>query len=288
MIHQVTHTTTYSYQKPVSLCHNLVHVMPRQSLRQLCLYRELHITPVPTLIREHEDYFGNLAGYFTVEEPHTQLVVHALSRVEVDAAVPPEPARTPAWESVVQQVKAARSAQGLEAYQFVFDSPYIRANAELARFAAPSFPPGRPLLEATLDLMKRIHKEFSYDRTATMLNTPLHEVLEQRRGVCQDFAHLQIGCLRSLGLPARYVSGYLRTHPRPGQPRLVGADASHAWLSVWLPNHGWIDHDPTNGIIPSDEHIVLAWGRDYEDVSPVKGVNLGGGHHAVHVAVDVT
>jgi len=287
MIYQITHTTTYSYLKLVSLCHNLVHLTPREEPRQKCLDRELRITPAPALVQEQTDYFGNRACYFTVEEPHLELVVHALSKVEVKPFASPDPASTPSWERVVETLKWDRSVQGLDAYQYVFDSPYIKASAELARFAAASFPEGRPLLEATHDLMQRIYKEFRYDPNATTLTTSLREVLELRRGVCQDFAHLQIGCLRSLGLAARYVSGYLRTKPPEGEERLVGADASHAWLSVYCPGLGWIDHDPTNDVIPSDEHIVLAWGRDYDDVSPIKGVNLGGGHHSVGVTVDV-
>jgi transglutaminase-like putative cysteine protease len=287
MTYRVTHTTTYFYDKLVSLCHNLVHLTPREDARQTCLHRELQVTPAPTLLREQVDYFGNHATYFTVEEPHEQLVVRATSSVEVAASAPPDPAGTPPWEAVVASLKQDRSPQGLEACQFVLDSPYVKASPELAGYASPSFPPGRPVLEAAMDLMRRIHAEFCYDPTATTVTTPLSEVLECRRGVCQDFAHLQVGCLRSLGLAARYVSGYLRTQPPAGQPRLVGADASHAWVSVYCPGFGWVDLDPTNGVIPSDKHIVLAWGRDYDDVSPIKGVNLGGGQHGVSVGVDV-
>jgi transglutaminase-like putative cysteine protease len=181
-----------------------------------------------------------------------------------------------------------RSAEGLEACQFAFDSSSIKVNAELASYAVPSFAPGRPLLEAALDLTGRIHRDFRYDPSATSLATPLEEVLALRRGVCQDFAHLQIGCLRSLGLSARYVSGYLHTVPPAGSARLVGADASHAWVSLYCPGLGWIDLDPTNDMIPQEMHIVLAWGRDYDDVSPIKGVNLGGGRQSVRVAVSVT
>ncbi len=239
------------------------------------------------MIREQADFFGNRATYFTIEEPHDELKVKAVSRVAVAPAAPPDPAATPPWEAALASLELDRSPQGLEARQFVFDSPYVRASADLAHYAAPSFPPGRPLLDAALDLMRRIHADFRYDPRATTLSTPLREVLALRRGVCQDFAHLQIGCLRSLGLAARYVSGYLRTTPPPGRPRLVGADASHAWLSVWCPGFGWIDLDPTNAQIPSEGHILLAWGRDYDDVSPIKGVNLGGGRHSMTVEVDV-
>jgi transglutaminase-like putative cysteine protease len=192
------------------------------------------------------------------------------------------------WEDVRTFLQAGRDDTTLDAYQYAFDSPYVARGAELAEFAAPSFAPGRPLLDALLDLSQRIHAEFHYDPEATVTATPLKEVLELRRGVCQDFAHLAIGCLRSVGLAARYISGYLLTNPPPGQAKLVGADASHAWLAVYFPEHGWLEVDPTNNLMPHDRHIVLAWGRDYDDVSPIKGVILGGGQHTVTVAVDVT
>jgi transglutaminase-like putative cysteine protease len=239
------------------------------------------------LITEQLDCFGNHATYFTVEEPHDRLTVRASSRMEVLPTTPPDGAASLPWERAREFLQGDRSPRGLEACQFVFDSPYVMAAAELVRYAAPSFTPGRPLLEAALDLMHRIYADFLYDPTATTITTPLREVLDQRRGVCQDFAHLEIGCLRSLGLSARYVSGYLRTEPPPGQPRLVGVDASHAWLSVYCPHIGWVGLDPTNDQVPSDKHILLAWGRDYDDVSPIKGVNLGGGRHSVTVGVDV-
>ncbi|HVS35113.1 MAG TPA: transglutaminase family protein [Gemmataceae bacterium] len=287
MKYTVRHTTTYRYSKPVSLGHNIVHLAPRSTNRQKCFRSEIEVKPVPALIREETDYFGNRATYFAIEEPHDLLMVKALSSVEVAPTATPDPATTPAWESVCTILVDGRSPEGLEARQFVFDSPYVRASAELAGYAAPSFPPGRPLLAAALDLMRRIHADFRYDPRATTLTTPLPEVMSHKRGVCQDFAHLQIGCLRSLRLAARYVSGYLRTTPPPGRPRLIGADASHAWLSVWCPGCGWLDLDPTNSQAPSEGHILVAWGRDYDDVSPIKGVNLGGGRHSMTVEVDV-
>ena len=287
MTYRVMHTTVYHYSKLVSLCHNLVHLRPRNDAQQTCARYELEVTPVPKLLCEQMDFFGNHATYFTVEEPHDKLTVRAVSLMEVSTTSASDTGHSPAWEDVRENLKRDRTPQGLEACQFVFDSPYIKAIPELLRYATPSFPPGRPLLEAALDLTHRIYADFRYDPTATTITTPLREVLEQRRGVCQDFAHLQIGCLRSLGLAARYVSGYLRTEPPPGKPRLVGADASHAWLSVYCPHNGWIGLDPTNDQIPSDKHISLAWGRDYDDVSPIKGVNLGGGTHSVTVGVDV-
>jgi transglutaminase-like putative cysteine protease len=287
MKYRVTHTTAYRYGKQVSLCHNLVHLTPRTCARQTCLSSQLQMTPAPKLCVEQTDFFGNRATYFMVEEPHEHLTVRAVSETEVLPLAMPTDAVTPPWESVRAFLEHDRSPQGLEACQFVYDSHYVKASAGLAEYALPSFPAGRPMFEAARDLTRRIYQDFLYDPKATTVATPLHEVLERRRGVCQDFAHLQIGCLRSLGLSARYISGYLRTYPPPGEERLVGVDASHAWLSVYCPGLGWVDLDPTNDLIPSDGHLILAWGRDYDDVSPVKGVNLGGGRHSVAVGVDV-
>jgi transglutaminase-like putative cysteine protease len=287
MIYRITHTTTYDYSSAVTLCHNLAHLTPRDSARQRCQETNLQVTPLPAVENAHVDYFGNPVIFFTVQEPHRQLVVKAEHTTEVEPYFQPDPTATPCWEEVRAQLAVGRDADCLDAYQYVFDSPYIRVSAELAEYASPSFSPGRRLLEAVLDLTARIHADFRYDPRATTLSTTLSEVLAGRRGVCQDFAHLEIGCLRSLGLAARYVSGYLLTQPREGQTRLVGADASHAWLSVWCPGAGWVDVDPTNNVIPSDEHILLGWGRDYDDVSPIKGVILGGGDHRVTVGVGV-
>jgi transglutaminase-like putative cysteine protease len=288
MIYRVTHTTVHDFSKSVSLSHNLVHLTPRSDERQTCLHYERDIVPSPSVVRDDVDYFGNARTYYTLETPHDNLTVRVTSVVEVHPVSTPDPAGTPPWESVRDQLSLDRSPAVLEACQFAFDSSFIKVSTDLAAYALPSFSPGRPLLEAALDLTARIHRDFRYDQTATTLGTSLQEVLALRRGVCQDFAHLQIACLRSLGLSARYVSGYLLTTPPPGQPRLVGFDASHAWLSIWCPELGWVDLDPTNDLIPSDRHIVVAWGRDYDDVSPIKGVNLGGGRHSVRVAVSVT
>jgi transglutaminase-like putative cysteine protease len=297
MIYRVTHTTTYSYSEPVTLCHNLVHLAPRETPGQKTRPHQLLVSPLPAVSKSHTDFFGNHAQFFTVQEPHKRLSVTARSTMHVTEAGPPEVHGTPPWEQVRGALESDRSKPGLDTYQFAFDSPYVKTGPDLADYAAPSFPTERPLLEAVLDLTQRIHRDFRYDHTATTVATPIHEVLRLRRGVCQDFAHLQIGCLRSLGLAARYVSGYLLTNPPPGQQRLVGADASHAWLAVYCPilEKGptpwtagtWIDLDPTNNQIPSNKHITLAWGRDYDDVSPIKGVILGGGQHSVTVGVDV-
>jgi transglutaminase-like putative cysteine protease len=285
--YQVRHLTEYSYAEPVSLSHHLVHLSPRAENGQVCTRRELIINPPPAFRRDRVDQFGNRATYFSIEEPHRLLSVDSLFEVTV-----PPPARPPllfpvAWEDIRERLHSERRADVVEAFSFTFDSVHVRATAALAAYAAPSFPPGRPYLEAVMDLTRRIHDQFIYDPRATTVATPLAQVLEARRGVCQDFAHLQIGCLRSLGLAGRYISGYLLTRPPPGRPRLVGADASHAWAAVPLPDFGWVDFDPTNGLMPGDQHVTLAAGRDFADVTPVRGVILGGGHHDLSVSVDV-
>ena len=285
MQYQVTHTTNYEYSEPVLLCQNLAHLTPRSVAEQQCWLSDLSITPQPAVMSNRIDYFGNPATFFTVQEPHRQLMLTASHLVEVLVRPPPAPA--PPWELVRDQLLIDRTPAVLDAFQFAFGSRYAQPSAELSEYALTSFGAGRPLLEAVLELTKRIHSDFVYDPKATTVATPLHEVFARRRGVCQDFAHLQIACLRSLGLAARYVSGYLCTNPPADQPRLIGADATHAWLSVFCPGQGWIDVDPTNDQVPVDKHILLAWGRDYDDVSPIKGVILGGGQHVVKVGVHV-
>jgi transglutaminase-like putative cysteine protease len=213
--------------------------------------------------------------------------VSAIHRIQVRPELPPIPESTPPWEQVRDRLPQELDVEWLDAYQYVFDTRSASARPEFHRYALESFTPGRPILLAALDLTARIFREFTYDPRATNVTTPIREVFEHRRGVCQDFAHLQIACLRSLGLAARYVSGYLSTLPPPGRPRLVGADATHAWVSLFCGEYGWVDLDPTNNQIPADRHVLLAWGRDYDDVSPVKGVILGGGAHSVIVSVDV-
>jgi transglutaminase-like putative cysteine protease len=248
---------------------------------------ELLITPEPASLRERVDYFGNSFAFFTIPEPHEELTIEARSRVLVDGPPAPWPRDAPPWEEVAHVLPRDLSPAGLDAYQFVFESPRIRPGAAFAVYASPSFPPGRPITEALLDLTARIHADFHFDSKATNVRTSPEEVLRSKRGVCQDFAQLQVACLRSLGLAAMYVSGYIRTYPPPGRPRLVGADASHAWVSAYCPGVGWLDVDPTNNLIPSDSHVKLAWGRDYGDVSPVRGVILGGRDHKLQVGVDM-
>lgn len=296
MIYRVRHETLYRYTEPVATSHNEAHLMPRASTRQSLLKLELRCDPAPETVAWHRDYFGNDVVFIAVNEPHERLAIRAESRIDVHAAAAIDFERSPAWEEVAARVRRDRSAAWLEAFEMVFASPYVPVSEALADYARPSFTPGRPLAAATIDLAHRIHTGFGYDPTATQLATPVEEVLQQRHGVCQDFAHLMIGCLRSLGIPARYVSGYLRSADRPGDDAhakepadaaLIGSEASHAWVSVFCPENGWMDVDPTNDLVPGEGHVVLAWGRDYEDVSPVKGVTLGGGSHEMRVAVEV-
>jgi transglutaminase-like putative cysteine protease len=287
VIYRVRHVTTYDYEDPVSVSHHILRLTPHNSLRQTCRRCDIDIVPRPTSLTKHVDYFGNATTSFTLLEPHDRLVVEALSELEVKAAPVPEFAASPAWESVRDSLQFDHTDEGLNAYQFVFDSIRVEGRPELAEYARESFPPGRPILEAVLDLTSRINHDFRFDTKATEVSTPVETFFEKRRGVCQDFSHLQIACMRSLRLPARYVSGYLRTLPPPGRPRLVGADASHAWCSAWSPGAGWVDFDPTNNCVPSDGHVTVAWGRDYSDVSPIHGVLLGGARHTLDTGVDV-
>jgi transglutaminase-like putative cysteine protease len=247
------------------------------------------VEPTPTERWQREDYFGNPVLYIAVLAPHSVLHVRATSTVEIrsrDGFRQLED--SPPWDRIRERLQQVGSPPLLEASQFLFESPHVSFTPALTAYAAPSFAPGRPLLAAARELMLRIHEEFEFDPKATTVATPLAEVLARRRGVCQDFAHLMIGCLRSLGIAARYVSGYLLTTPPPGQPRLVGADASHAWVSVYCPETGWTDFDPTNNLLPDLQHITLAYGRDFSDVSPLRGVILGGSEQVLDVRVTVT
>ena len=282
MRYNVVHTTHYEYSGLVSVSHHLARLAPRVLPRQRCTQHALQIDPEPEYSVSHVDYFGNTMTFFAIQSAHEHLAVRANSRVEVSTVERPA-APAPRWEQAVD-----KSAMPLDALECVVDSTPPRLRASLADYARPSFAAGRPLLEAVGDLNARIYDDFTYDASATTISTSLAEVFESRRGVCQDFARLEIACLRLCGLPARYVSGYLETTPVAGVPRLAGADASHAWLAVYGPGIGWVDVDPTNNLFPSDRHVTLAWGRDYGDVSPIRGIILGGGDHSLHVSVDVS
>jgi len=287
LIYDVSHRTTFTYSQSVSISHHLLHLSPRICPNQTCLRYSLVIEPPPTIIKESTDYFGNPTTYLTIEEPHSELSIIARSSVEVVARPGPVPAETPAWDSITAMLQRATERELLDVYQFAFDSPFTQSENGAATYAAGSFPPGRPVLEGAIDLMNRIYTEFKYEGGVTDVYTPIDTVIAERRGVCQDFAHLQISGLRGLGIPSRYVSGYLQTVPPEGEARLVGADASHAWLSIWVPGTGWVDLDPTNNLLPGDRHITVAWGRDYGDVSPINGLVVGGGAQEIEVAVDV-
>ena len=285
MLYAISHRTTYRYASGVSVSMHRLHLRPRELSRQELLDFSLRIDPVPSTSIPETDYYGNPTTFLSIEAPHQGLAVVSTSKVRVVDPVWPE--STPDWETIRDQCAADILTPASETGEFLFDSPHIRCSGAFAEYAAPSFTAERPLMDAVLDLNARIFREFKFDRRATNIATPIAEVLEKRRGVCQDFAHLAICCLRSLGLPARYVSGYIETVPPPGVARLVGADASHAWFSFWCPGAGWIDADPTNNILAAARHITVAWGRDFSDVSPVQGVVVGGGTHSLGVGIDV-
>ena len=287
MRYRVTHTTEFIYEARVGLCYNEARLLPRDLPQQKVLTAGLQIEPMPHDYYERFDYFGNQTAYFSIQQPHDQLLVTASSEIDTSATILVEEAAHLSWEMAREQVLNLGSAEATDALQFVLDSPTVVVNDLILNYALPSFAPGRSLVDAVHDLMQRIFHEFKYDPEFSTIATPLKEVLEHRSGVCQDFAHLAIGCLRSMGLAARYVSGYIETEPPPGEERLVGADASHAWFSVFLPGFGWLDFDPTNNQLPGDRYITVAWGRDFADVTPLKGVAFGSGEHELKVAVDV-
>lgn len=287
MKYHINHRTIYEYAAPVAVSHHVARLEPRATSAQAPENFSLKISPQPVLRKARADYFGNQLCFFSVQENHQRLEITASSRVSVNAQKPPVPEESPAWEEVAKLFRDPVAPEVITPYQFVFDSPHVQASFELAAYARESFQKGAPLLVGALDLTRRIFKDFKYDPKATTVATPLEEVLEKRRGVCQDFAHLGIACLRSLGLPARYVSGYLRTRPPEGKERRIGADASHAWFSIFCPRNGWNDFDPTNNLQVSEEHITVAYGRDFGDVSPVAGILTGGGQHEIKVSVDV-
>lgn len=287
MIYDVRHRTEISYAQLVTEAHHVLHLMPRSFDRQRCLVSALRVDPEPSQLAANEDYFGNLTHHLTIQEPHDRLFIESSARVDVQAhGQGLDLEAGPAWEAVAGQLASAEGA-AIGAQEFVFESPLIGTGEAARDYAQASFVPGRPLLAAVMDLTRRIFDEFEYRGGVSDVSTPVTRVLEMRAGVCQDFAHVETACLRGLGLAARYVSGYLLTRPPPGQPRLIGADASHAWVSVWAGDAGWVDFDPTNGLMPGDEHITVGWGRDYSDVSPTSGFIVGGGTHEVTVGVDV-
>jgi transglutaminase-like putative cysteine protease len=287
MLFSVHHRTTYRYPDPVSLSHHMAHLRPRDLPYQSCRLHHLSITPLPASIEEDQDYFGNGTVTFVIAQPHRELIVEAVSEVDIQPRPLPEDAGHGDWRAVAAEAEAAATPAALFAAEFAFPSPAAPVSPAVAEFAGPSFAEGGTLRAAVLDLCHRIHDEFVFDPRATTVHTPPQEVLKLRRGVCQDFAHLAIACCRAMGIPARYVSGYLETEPPIGQPKLVGADASHAWLAVYAGDGDWIEIDPTNDKLAGEGHIAVAYGRDYDDVCPIKGIIHGGGNHGIEVAVDV-
>lgn len=304
-IYRIVHKTEYLYEESASLCYNEVRMLPRSfvqpRVQQQCLEDYVVVEPVWGDHRERIDYYGNRVLFYAIRQPHSAMSITVTSQVRVepqpllpadsadDAVAQDQAARyTLPWEKVYTLLRTDLTAATLDAREFMLNSPLIGSAAPLAAYAAPSFPKGRPLLAAAQDLMERIFHEFEFVAGATTVATPLSEVLEKRRGVCQDFAQLMVGCLRTKGLAARYVSGYIETLPPPGQEKLQGTDASHAWCAVYLPGVGWFDFDPTNNLIPTDQHITVGWGRDFADVTPLKGVFFGDGRHQLRVSVDVS
>lgn len=283
----VRHRTTYEYEPDVVYSRLVAHLVPRPTKRQEPLHVNVSVTPQPVRRFERTDFFGNTTIWFVIDEPHDALQVLAESSVAVEPLVPLEPDASLAWDLVRESFDAAPGSDAYEAVQFTFDTALTATDETVVAYARPSFPRGRPLLACLIDLNRRIHAGFAFDPEATNTRTTVKEAFELRAGVCQDLAHVGIACVRSMGLAARYVSGYLLTHPPPGRERLIGADASHAWFSAWVPPYGWVDFDPTNDLMPSDQHITVAWGRDYGDVTPIHGIITGGSEQDVEVAVDV-
>jgi len=287
MKYRVIHRTEYEYSDTANVCHNIAHISPRPDARQQCHSHYLSVVPQPSVLEEMTDHFGNRLYYFSIEKPHKSMVVTATSLVDVGRHAKEPTFSASAWRDMADSLKVLPDADAMLVKEFMMESPMIPHIEEITAFARPSFEVHAGLLDAATDLMQRIFREFTYDPAFTTLATPLRDVVQHKRGVCQDFAHLAIGALRSHGLAARYVSGYMETLPPEGKEKLVGADASHAWLSVFIPDAGWIDLDPTNNKIPDQRYIVLGWGRDYSDVPPLKGVIFGGGTPKMSVSVDV-
>ncbi len=287
MIYRVRHATRYTYTVPVDLAANMLHLRPQRSEWQIVSEESLSVTPAPRRQVDRYDHFGNRVTWLFLDRPHTEFEVVSEAVVEVRPPIYPDPAATPPWETIRDMACSAGHGAAAAA-EFRFESARVPHLAGARAYAAPSFPPGRPILQALVDLNERMFRDFKFRAGVTDISTPIAQVLERREGVCQDFTHLMLSGLRGLGLPARYTSGYIRTRPPPGQARRRGADQSHAWVGGWLgPNHGWAGLDPTNGVLVTNEHVTLAVGRDFSDISPLRGMILGGGQHALHVGVDL-
>jgi transglutaminase-like putative cysteine protease len=285
VLYRIIHTTKYKYEEAVSTCYNIAKLIPRDTLGQVCNNAVVSIHPTPDGINEYEDFFGNKVFYFSIQDEHEDLTVTVTSEVN-KAAIDGIEYENLLWEDA-HAMLTAPDAKYLEARQYIPATFVTTTDKEITAYAQQSFVPGRSMFEAVYDLMQRIYKDFTFKSGVTTISTPLSTVMKERRGVCQDFAHLAIACVRAVGLPARYVSGYIETLPQQGKEKLFGADASHAWFSVFIPETGWIDFDPTNNQIPSSQHITIGWGRDYFDIAPLKGVILSSGSHRLSVSVDM-
>jgi transglutaminase-like putative cysteine protease len=286
MIYHLRHLTSFRYTQPVTFVYNTLHLKPRELPWQKVQSFHLEIEPVPVVQTARLDYFGNPATFFMIQSPHDAMKVLTKSVIEVL----PRPAVAQIslpWDTAGRTMRADTSPNGLDAYQYSFASTFAKPLEEARAYALPSCRPGMTIHAVATELMARIGTDFTFDPKATTVSTPVTEVLQNRRGVCQDFAHLMISCLRSIGIAARYMSGYIQTLPPPGQPRLAGADASHAWVAAYCPQAGWLELDPTNNQVADEQYITLGWGRDYHDISPAKGVLFGGGTHTVHAQVDM-
>jgi transglutaminase-like putative cysteine protease len=287
MLYKIVHKTVYSYSGPVSLCHNIARLVPRNTARQTCRSSRILIDPFPDVLTEYEDFFGNKLMYFAIQREHKDLRVTVLSEIEKNKNAPEISLYgVVPWEEVRRQL-SAQVHTFIDALQYIPETPMTAISTPVASYALASFTPGRPVFAAVQDLMQRIHRDFIFQPGFTTIATPLTELMKERRGVCQDFAHLAIACVRSVGLPARYMSGYLETLPPPGVEKLHGVDASHAWFAVFIPDMGWVEFDPTNNQLPASQHITIGWGRDYADIAPMKGVILSSGSHQLSVSVDV-
>jgi len=288
LIYKVVHTTSYTYNEPVSICHNIARLVPRSFDRQVCKKSAISISPQPGATEEYEDFFGNKVMYFAIQQEHKKLTVTVSSEIEKTNRENPEMDlyTAVAWEELKELARQTTPAW-LEVYQYIPETIFTAATPEIKAYAMQSYTAGRAMFDATFDLMQRIYRDFEFKPGFTTIATPLSVVMKARKGVCQDFAHLAIACVRSVGLPARYVSGYLETLPPPGVEKLNGVDASHAWFAVFIPEMGWVEFDPTNNQVPSNQHITIGWGRDYADIAPMKGVIISSGGHQLVVSVDV-
>lgn len=291
MLYSVTHSTTYTYTDMVPLCHNLAILSPRNTPQQQCRQSGFDISPAPGILEEYNDFFGNKVCYFVIEQEHKKLTVTTRSVIESQPPKWEEKATSQQpWELVKERLSilsAGSERLEKEVRQYTFATEVTEATPAIRGYAAQSFTPGRPLYDAALELMQRIYNDFTYTPGFTTISTPLSLVMQEKKGVCQDFAHLAIACLQAVGLAARYVSGYLETKPPPGQPKLAGSDASHAWFSLYIPGMGWVDFDPTNNQHPGDQYITIGWGRNYFDVIPLRGIIRSSNSHELTVAVDV-